>query len=81
MRKNPVMVDREGGMRFFAGVPLMGSSGHRLGMLIIIDQQPRRITADQVAVLVNMSGGRPGSSANRFSTLHSSCKLLRDGEG
>ena len=58
MRKNPVMVDREGGMRFFAGVPLVGSSGHRLGMLIIIDQQPRRITADQVAVLVNMSGGR-----------------------
>ena len=44
-------------MRFFAGVPLVGSSGHRLGMLIIIDQQPRRITADKVAVLVNMSGG------------------------
>lgn len=53
------MVDKDGGMRFFAGVPLVGSSGHRLGMLSIIDARPRRVTADQVAVLVNMSGEWP----------------------
>jgi len=56
MRKNPNMVDKEGGMRFFGGVPLIGSSGHRLGMLIVIDQEPRRVSADQMAILVNMSG-------------------------
>lgn len=56
MRKNRNMVDKEGGMRFFGGVPLIGSSGHRLGMLIIIDQEPRRVSADQMAILVNMSG-------------------------
>ena len=50
------MVDREGGLRFFAGVPLIGSSGHRLGMLIIIDAMPRRVTAEECAVLANMSG-------------------------
>ncbi len=43
-------------MRFFGGVPLIGSSGHRLGMLIVIDQEPRRVSADQMAILVNMSG-------------------------
>ena len=49
-------MDNELALRFFAGVPLIGSSGHRLGMLILIDSRPRQLTDQQCAILTNMSG-------------------------
>lgn len=43
-------------LRFCAGVPLIGTSTHRLGMLAIIDVNSRCITAEQRSILANMSG-------------------------
>eukprot|EP00208_Stichococcus_sp_RCC1054_P003857 CAMPEP_0206143306 /NCGR_PEP_ID=MMETSP1473-20131121/20046_1 /ASSEMBLY_ACC=CAM_ASM_001109 /TAXON_ID=1461547 /ORGANISM="Stichococcus sp, Strain RCC1054" /LENGTH=721 /DNA_ID=CAMNT_0053538645 /DNA_START=222 /DNA_END=2387 /DNA_ORIENTATION=+ len=42
-------------LRFFAGLPLKGSSGHKLGDLMLVDAQPRRITAEKKAILANMA--------------------------
>ncbi len=38
----------EGGLRFYAGVPLMSSEGHVLGSLCVADTYPREISAAQM---------------------------------
>ena len=43
---NP-MVTREGGLRFYAGVPLVTAEGHALGSLCVIDVRPRRLDEAQ----------------------------------
>lgn len=43
---NP-MVTREGGLRFYAGVPLVTADGHALGSLCVTDVHPRRLDAPQ----------------------------------
>ena len=43
---NP-MVTREGGLRFYAGVPLVTAEGHALGSLCVVDVRPRRLEAPQ----------------------------------
>lgn len=59
-----MMVDREGGMRFFAGVPLVGSSGHRLGMwhhhyvLNIIGRSSSMHSINTLTCLMSITAGR-----------------------
>lgn len=42
-------------IRFYAGAPLVTSSGHRLGSLCIIDRKPRELEADSCNVLINFA--------------------------
>lgn len=41
------LVTGEPHIRFYAGVPLTGSQGHRYGMLCVIDLKPRLLTEEQ----------------------------------
>ncbi|HZI98728.1 MAG TPA: GAF domain-containing SpoIIE family protein phosphatase [Actinomycetales bacterium] len=47
---NP-LVAGELGLRFYAGVPLTTHDGHNLGTLCVIDQQPRRVSEQQLRAL------------------------------
>ena len=38
-------------VRFYAGCPLLSSTGHRLGSLCIVDTAPRRLGADKLRML------------------------------
>lgn len=44
------------GVRFYAGSPLMGSNGHRLGSLCMLSRDPRSFTAQECIVLANFAG-------------------------
>ena len=53
--KNP-LVTQENGIRFYAGVPLIVSSGHCLGTLCVFDPSPRQgLTEPQMAVLSDLA--------------------------
>jgi sigma-B regulation protein RsbU (phosphoserine phosphatase) len=43
------------GLRFYAGVPLTTNDGFNLGTLCVIDQQPRKLTDDEVASLSDLA--------------------------
>ena len=43
------------GIRFYAGAPLVGSTGQRYGTLCCIDFKPRRFTADQYMLLCHFA--------------------------
>lgn len=45
----------EGGVRFYVGVPIVNGEGHALGSLCVVDQRPRTITKNQVAVLTALA--------------------------
>jgi diguanylate cyclase (GGDEF)-like protein len=51
---NP-LVTGEPGIRFYAGAPLVLSSGDALGALCVIDDQARNITQEQIAALAMLS--------------------------
>jgi len=51
---NP-LVAGELGLRFYAGIPLTTHDGHNLGTLCVIDQQPRELTADELATLKDLA--------------------------
>jgi two-component sensor histidine kinase len=51
---NP-LVAGEFGLRFYAGVPLTTSDGHKIGTLCIIDKEPRPIDEDQIADLKDLA--------------------------
>lgn len=42
-------------IRFYAGAPLVTSTGHRLGSLCIIDRKPRELEAESCNVLINFA--------------------------
>ncbi len=41
-------------IRFYAGVPLKASNGHKLGTLCIISPEPKQMTPDEINMLVDM---------------------------
>lgn len=43
------------GIRFYCGVPLLGANGHRLGMLCVLDQRPRRLSDIQCNALTQLA--------------------------
>ncbi|MEO8899777.1 MAG: GAF domain-containing protein [Candidatus Dormibacter sp.] len=51
---NPLVVG-EFGLQFYAGVPLTTLDGHNLGTMCVIDREPRRMSADDVAVLEDLA--------------------------
>jgi diguanylate cyclase (GGDEF)-like protein len=51
---NP-LVTGEPNIRFYAGHPLKGPEGHRVGTLCLIDRQPRQFDMDQVESLRDMA--------------------------
>ncbi|MBK0392362.1 response regulator [Ramlibacter algicola] len=42
-------------VRFYAGMPLHGGNGHRVGTLCLIDRAPRTFSADDVAALADLA--------------------------
>lgn len=47
---NPLVVDAPK-IRFYAGMPLISSSGHKIGSLCVIDIQPRKLRDEQIQAL------------------------------
>ena len=51
---NPLVTGLRG-IRFYAGQPLITDSGHALGSLCVIDQQPRKLSPEQKACLESLA--------------------------
>jgi hypothetical protein len=52
--ENPLVL-HEPHIRFYAGAPLISSTGHRLGSLCVIDRVPRELEAHSCSVLINFA--------------------------
>ncbi len=51
---NP-LVRGEPGVRFYAGAPLLTSTGHALGVLCVLDKEPRELTDSQALTLQTLA--------------------------
>jgi len=51
---NPLVLN-DPHIRFYAGCPLRGSNGHKLGTLCIIDRQPRSFGSDELEALIDLA--------------------------
>lgn len=54
--RDNLVVTGEPHIRNFAGSPLVASNGHRLGTLCFLGPDPRKFTAEEMVILVNMAG-------------------------
>ncbi len=54
--RDNVYVLAEGGVRFYAGVPLRTRDGYDVGSLCIIDNTPRSFDAEQLALMEDLAG-------------------------
>lgn len=52
---NPLVVDSPG-VRFYAGCPIIGPGGAKLGTLCILDQRPRELSAEELNLLRDLAG-------------------------
>jgi diguanylate cyclase (GGDEF)-like protein/PAS domain S-box-containing protein len=52
--ENPLVV-RPGGIRFYAGVPLLDDAGRALGALCVIDQAPRQLSGPELEMLRDLA--------------------------
>ena len=52
---NP-LVTGEPNIRFYAGQPLLGNNGERLGTLCVIDQRRRNVSVDELEILRDLAG-------------------------
>lgn len=69
--ENP-LVTGDFGLRFYAGVPITGPSGHPLGALCVIDRKPREVNKEMLEQLQQLAVG-VGSALK----LHASVQELR----
>mmetsp|Transcript_14760 Transcript_14760/g.44574 ORF Transcript_14760/g.44574 Transcript_14760/m.44574 type:complete len:866 (+) Transcript_14760:431-3028(+) len=53
--RDNLVVTGEPHIRNFAGSPLVASNGHRLGTLCFLGPDPRKFTAEEMVILVNMA--------------------------
>ncbi|MBG6075251.1 ATP-binding protein [Polaromonas sp. CG_9.11] len=53
------------GIRFYAGMPLQGPNGYRVGTLCLIDQKPRQFTPDDAAALRDLAAIVSDQLANK----------------
>lgn len=53
--KNHPHVSPEGGIRFYAGVPIVSPEGYKFGTVCVLDYEPRTLTVRQVAALKDLS--------------------------
>jgi hypothetical protein len=52
---NPSVIG-EPGIRFYAGHPMTGPGGHRVGALCLVDDRPRHFGAEEQALLAELAG-------------------------
>jgi PAS domain S-box-containing protein len=53
------------GIRFYAGMPLQGPNGYRVGTLCLIDQKPRQFTSDDADALRDLAAVVSDQLANK----------------
>lgn len=68
---NPYIVENPN-IRFYAGVPILGPTGHALGTLCVLDKHPRQFSHDDIHALKNLAKGIEGAIK-----LHSSIQTLQ----
>ena len=69
---NP-LVAAEGGLRFYAGVPLLDDAGNALGAFCITDTVPRKLAAEEISTLCDLA-----SAATAILRLKSHVLQLRE---
>jgi diguanylate cyclase (GGDEF)-like protein/PAS domain S-box-containing protein len=74
---NP-LVTGDPGIRFYAGEPISGPGGHRLGTLCVIDRRPRSFTDEDRQILRDLAGLVDQELAN--TTLADALRRLRETE-
>lgn len=50
---NPLVTEKPG-IRFYAGYPIEGPDGNRLGALCVVDYEPRSVSEEQRAALAEL---------------------------
>ena len=72
-------VTADGGVRFYAGYPLIGPGGHPVGTFCIYDTKPRRLTTRERATFDELAAWaqREIQNTDQMNTLESTQALLR----